>query len=224
MASIYVNHKNFKSFGFLLCLWHSLKVASWRCLAAMKKIEYRAVIKFLYLKRKNAQEMKDELDSMYGEASSSFATLKKWVMEDRRLTVKLRLLKYHLNGCTRFLHQDLDMRKWSTRWVPRFLTIDQKRIRLNMSRECFSLFQKNPAKFVQQLINFDETWIHHHTPGTKQQSMQWIAVGEPALMKAMVVLCAERWWRKFFGTTVELFLSISLQKIKQWNDSTTLIC
>ncbi|XP_077255973.1 prostate tumor-overexpressed gene 1 protein-like [Temnothorax americanus] len=50
----------------------------------MEKTEYRAVIKFLHLKRKNTQEIKDELDSVYGEASPSFTTVKHWVAEYKR--------------------------------------------------------------------------------------------------------------------------------------------
>ena len=50
----------------------------------MEKIEYRAVIKFLHLKGKKTQEIKDELDSVYGEASPSFTTVKHWVAEYKR--------------------------------------------------------------------------------------------------------------------------------------------
>ena len=175
----------------------------------MEKIEYRAVIKFLHLKGKKTQEIKDELDSVYGEASPSFTTVKHWVaeykrgrtsifdeersgrpktattdemvdlvhqtvMKDRRLTVMdiAEACEISSERVHKILHQDLDMRKLSARWVPRLLTIDQKRIRMDMSRECLSLYQKNPAEFLRRLITVDETWVHHHTPETKQQSMQ----------------------------------------------------
>ncbi|XP_039303461.1 histone-lysine N-methyltransferase SETMAR-like [Solenopsis invicta] len=98
------------------------------------------------------------------------------VMEDRRLTVKDIAEAY--------------MRKLSAHWVPRLLTIDQKRIRMDMSRECLSLYQKNPAEFLRRMVTVDETWVHYHTLETKQQSKQWIAVGEPTPKKAKVVLSA----------------------------------
>ena len=50
----------------------------------MEKIEYRAVIKFLHLKGEKMQEIKDELDSVYSEASPSFAIVKNWVAEYKR--------------------------------------------------------------------------------------------------------------------------------------------
>src|SRR5580765_3411754 len=122
----------------------------------MEKTEYRAVIKFLHLKGKKTQEIKDELDSVYGEASPSFTTVKHWVaeykrgrtsildeersgrpktattdemvdlvhrtvMEDRRLTVKdiAEACGISSERVHKILHQDLDMRKLSARWVPR---------------------------------------------------------------------------------------------------------
>jgi len=36
-------------------------------------------------------------------------------------------------------------------------------------------FNKNKTDVVRQLINMDETWIHHYTPESKQQSKQWTA-------------------------------------------------
>ena len=50
----------------------------------MEKIEYRAVMKFLHLKEKKTQEIKDELDSVYAEASPSITTVKYWVAEYKR--------------------------------------------------------------------------------------------------------------------------------------------
>lgn len=142
------------------------------------------MIKFLYLKGKKTQEIKDELDSVYGKASPSFTTVKHWVaeykrgrtsiydeehsgrpktvstneivdlvhrtvMEDRRLIVK-EIAEACGISCERLhkiLHQDLAMRKLSARWVPRLLTIDQRRVRVDMSRECLSLYQKNSNCF-----------------------------------------------------------------------------
>jgi histone-lysine N-methyltransferase SETMAR len=220
----------------------------------MEKTEYRAVIKFLHLKGKKTQEIKDELDSVYGEASPSFTTVKHWVaeykrgrtsildeersgrpktattdemvdlvhrtvMEDRRLTVKdiAEACGISSERVHKILHQDLDMRKLSARWVPRLLTIDQKRVRADMSRECLSLYQKNPAEFLRRTITVDETWVHHHTPETKQQSMQWIAVGEPAPKKAKVVLSAGKVMATVFWDSRGIILIDYLAKGKTIN-------
>ena len=116
------------------------------------------------------------------------------VMQDRRLTLKEIAEAYGLSSeqVHKVLHQDLVMRKLSACWVPRFLPINKKRIQIDISRGCVSLFEKNPAGFLQRLIIIDETWIRPHTPETKQQSMQWITVEEPTPKKAKVVLSADK--------------------------------
>ncbi|KYN24367.1 hypothetical protein ALC57_04029 [Trachymyrmex cornetzi] len=47
----------------------------------MKKIEYRAIIKFLHLKGNTSTQIKAELDDVYGDSAPSFATVKRWVAE-----------------------------------------------------------------------------------------------------------------------------------------------
>jgi hypothetical protein len=38
-------------------------------------------------------------------------------------------------------------------------------------------FNKNKTGFVRRFITLDETWIHHYTPESKQQSKQWTEAG-----------------------------------------------
>lgn len=44
----------------------------------MDKLEYRSVIKFLTKEGKTNTEIKDRLEAVYGDASPSFATIKRW--------------------------------------------------------------------------------------------------------------------------------------------------
>jgi histone-lysine N-methyltransferase SETMAR len=71
------------------------------------------------------------------------------------------------------LHEELDIKKLCARWVPCLLTADQKRTLLKISEQCLKCFNKNNTDFVCQFITMDETWIHHYTPESKQQSKQW---------------------------------------------------
>ena len=72
------------------------------------------------------------------------------------------------------LHEELDMKKLCTRWVPRLLTADKKCTRMEISEQCLERFNKNKTVFVCRFITMDETWIHHYdTPESKQQSKQW---------------------------------------------------
>ena len=38
------------------------------------------------------------------------------------------------------LHQQLEMKKLSEKWVPRLLTVDQKRIKMNICKEVLYVF------------------------------------------------------------------------------------
>ena len=48
------------------------------------KVEYRAVIRYLYLKRKTGQEIHCELTNVYGSSAPSYAQVKFWVGEFKR--------------------------------------------------------------------------------------------------------------------------------------------
>ena len=48
------------------------------------KVEYRAVIRYLYLKGKTGQEIHCELTSVYGSSAPSYAQVKFWVWEFKR--------------------------------------------------------------------------------------------------------------------------------------------
>ncbi|CAG9132589.1 unnamed protein product [Plutella xylostella] len=63
-------------------------------------------------------------------------------------------------------------------------TIDHKRNRVTTSQECLALFNRNSDEFLRRFVTVDETWIHHNTPETKQQSKQWVSRGESAPKKA----------------------------------------
>ena len=84
----------------------------------MEKFEYRAVIKYSFLKGNTHMQIKDELDSVYGDSSQSFTTVKFWADEFK---------------CG---HKSLGYDKRSGRpttisclqLVPRLLMLDQKRV------------------------------------------------------------------------------------------------
>jgi histone-lysine N-methyltransferase SETMAR len=75
------------------------------------------------------------------------------------------------------LHEELDVKKLCARWVPRLLTADQKRTRMKISEQCLERFNNNKTDFVRRCTNMDETWIHHYTSESKEQSKQWTEAG-----------------------------------------------
>ena len=76
------------------------------------------------------------------------------------------------------LHEHFLMRKLSSKWVLRLLTLDQKQQCIDVSERCLRLFQCNKKEFLCKYVTTDETWIHHFTLESNQQSAEWTAVGE----------------------------------------------
>lgn len=88
------------------------------------------------------------------------------------------------------LTQELCMKKLSARWVPRLLTVDQKRVRMQISQECLDRFKSNTTDFLRRFVTTDETWVHHYIPESKIQSKQWTEKGSPAPKKGKAVKSA----------------------------------
>ncbi|GBP26227.1 Histone-lysine N-methyltransferase SETMAR [Eumeta japonica] len=116
------------------------------------------------------------------------------ILDDRRM--KVRELAHAVGISTErvchILHEYLDMRKLSATWVPRLLTLDHKRNRVTTSKECLAMFSRNPDEFLRRFVTVDETWKHHNTPETKEQSKQWVSRGERGPKKAKQSLSANK--------------------------------
>ncbi|UYV70100.1 hypothetical protein LAZ67_7001795 [Cordylochernes scorpioides] len=97
------------------------------------------------------------------------------VMLDRRMAVRKigETLGISKTTVDRIMREHLGLRKVSARWVPKLLTPDQKAVRRRLSSDYLALFEANPEEFVNRFVTMDDTWAHHFTPESKQQSMQW---------------------------------------------------
>ena len=100
------------------------------------------------------------------------AKVHQMVLDDRRIKVReiAEVMNMSIERICHILNQHLGMRKPAARWVPRFLTVDQKRARMNISNALLAQFRHNKFEFLRRLITVDETWLHHYTPETKIQS------------------------------------------------------
>ncbi|GFG32240.1 hypothetical protein Cfor_01290, partial [Coptotermes formosanus] len=73
--------------------------------------------------------------------------------------------------CVGFIiHDVLDMRKLSAKWVPKCLNADQKHDGVVASRAIPEHFRQNTAALLARLVTMDETWIPLYDPETKEQS------------------------------------------------------
>ena len=93
------------------------------------------------------------------------------ILEDRRISAKsiAQQLGISRKRIGSIIHEDLDMRKFSAKWVPKCLNADQKSQRCQSSEQVLEFFRCDPNEFLSRLMTMDETWLYHYDPETKQQ-------------------------------------------------------
>jgi histone-lysine N-methyltransferase SETMAR len=114
------------------------------------------------------------------------------------------------------LHEELDMKKLCARWMPRLLTADQKCTHMKISEQCLERFNK--IKLILcfcRFITMDETWIHHYTPESKQQSKQWTEAICSVPKKTRLVPSAVKVMASVFWDAEGFCLLIILKMVKQ---------
>ncbi|KAL6252271.1 hypothetical protein P5V15_003009 [Pogonomyrmex californicus] len=76
------------------------------------------------------------------------------VLDDRRIKVReiAEAMGISKERVCHIFTEELDMRKLSARWVPRLLTLDQKRIRMNISK-ALGAVQAKRVRFFASIHN-----------------------------------------------------------------------
>ena len=107
------------------------------------------------------------------------------ILEDRRISAKLiaEELGISHDWVGSIIHEDLDIRKLSAKWVLKCLNADQKCQGLQLSEQLFEFFQLDPNDFLLRLVTMDQTWLYHCDPETKQQSAEWRHSSSPCPKK-----------------------------------------
>jgi [histone H3]-lysine36 N-dimethyltransferase SETMAR len=81
-----------------------------------------------------------------------------------KLIEKAEILKISKKRVEHIVHDYLDMRKLSAKWVPRVLKIDQDHQRVDDSDQCLATFNRNKDELFRRYITMDGTWLLHCTP------------------------------------------------------------
>jgi len=116
------------------------------------------------------------------------------------------------------------MRKFSAKWVPKCLNVDQKRQRCQSSEQHLEFFRRDPNDFLSRLVTTDETWLYHYDSETKQQSMDWRLSGSLDPQKFRVQKSAGKFLASIFGIkTVSSWLLI-FQSAELSTHSITYLC
>ncbi|GFO03741.1 mariner transposase [Plakobranchus ocellatus] len=87
----------------------------------------------------------------------------------------------------------LDYRKVSARWVPTQLTVEMKAQREDMCTRC------RRRTFLQRILTRDESWVHHHNPECKAQSIEYRHKTSPSKEVQGCCLCKKGLVHRFLG-------------------------
>ncbi|UYV81693.1 hypothetical protein LAZ67_20002002 [Cordylochernes scorpioides] len=72
----------------------------------------------------------------------------------------------------RIVTEDLKLKKTPAKFIPRFLTNEQKLCRLATCEYMFEMSRTDP-EWKDKIITGDETWVYGYDPETKRQSVEW---------------------------------------------------
>jgi hypothetical protein len=143
------------------------------------------------------------------------------LLEDHRISAKSIAEQL---GITRervgFIHEVLDKRKLSARWVPKCLNADQKRQQCQLSEQLSEFSRCDPNDFLLRLVTMDKTWLYHYDLETKQQSIEWRHSSSPLPKKFRVQKSAGKvLTSRFFGikTTSSSLIIFQRAKLSTWS-------
>mgnify|MGYP003623263763 CR=1 FL=1 len=127
-------------------------------------------------------------------SAANIERVEKLVLEDRRVSVKSIASKVGISvgSVHTIMHDDLKMRKVSSRWVPRMLTEDHKAARVTMCQAMLTRDDGMNGTFFSSIVTMDETWMPFFNPETKRQSKQWKHTNSPPPKKFRVSASAEK--------------------------------
>lgn len=107
--------------------------------------------------------------------AAAIARVESLIKENRRLTVEeISTLTSLSHGSTHhIIHDLLKFRKVCARWVPKDLTADMKKKRLEVCEKLLKRYEEEGDSFLHCIVTGDESWVHHYQPESKISSMEW---------------------------------------------------
>jgi hypothetical protein len=87
--------------------------------------------------------------------------------------------------CQKILTEELQMRCVSAKYVPCFLTVEQKHDRVSICTDLHQQAQNGPN--FMSAVTGDESWVYRYAPETKQMSSQWKTASSPRPKKVRQV-------------------------------------
>ena len=105
------------------------------------------------------------------------ATVKTLIEEDARYTVQEieELSGIHSSSVLKILCERLGLRKICVRWVPHFLTDEQKQSRVRLASQVIQKYDKCDPHRLEEIVTGDETWIYHFQPDSTAKNKVWVS-------------------------------------------------
>ena len=104
--------------------------------------------------------------------------IKNFMDKDRRVSIETISAQFDVSGNCTHIREELKMRKFCAKFVPRVLREDQKERRCHVSKEMVELINSDPT-VLDALVTCDKSWIYCYNPESKRQSSQWKHAGCP---------------------------------------------
>jgi histone-lysine N-methyltransferase SETMAR len=114
----------------------------------------------------------------------------------------------------KILTEELGMRKVSAKMVPRILSHDRKKQRIDVCSDLSRQLAEG-NNFLDRVIMGDESWCFQYVPETKRQSMQWKTSASPRPKKACMSRAQVKTMLICFLSTRALFTLSFLNKVEQ---------
>ncbi|UYV78813.1 hypothetical protein LAZ67_16002868 [Cordylochernes scorpioides] len=102
----------------------------------------------------------------------------------------------------RIVTEDLKLKKTPAKFIPRFLSNEQK---LCWLATCEDMLERTDPEWKDKIITGDETWVYGYDPDTKRQSAEWRGQEEHCTMK--IYLCN--------STVLEAYSIVGLNTISE---------
>ncbi|XP_068085434.1 histone-lysine N-methyltransferase SETMAR-like [Anabrus simplex] len=136
------------------------------------------------------------------------------VLGDHRMTVEqiASSVGISVGSVHTILHDDLKMRKVSSRWVPRMLTDDHKAAHVACCQAMLTRNDSMNGTFFSSIVTMDETWMPFFNPETKRQSAQWKHTDSPPPKKFRVTASAEKMMVSIFWDSEGVILTHCVPK------------
>ena len=137
------------------------------------------------------------------------------VYSDRRIQVEeiAQALGISHGSVSTILHDRLDMRKLTARWVPKSLSDEQMATRASV---CSVLLKRFRSKddFLLRLVTVDVTLVHYYEPENKAES----SVGRAWVPEAKEVQDATICWHSILGRKTRYYVGLFTQeKYNNWS-------